>query len=188
LLGEYELNPTKTILVGPVYNFPHLSANVHLTAEAYITLGEYYAKAFYQHIVRGVQWNPLRPVSGSLSGSVVTLTYNVPVPPLVFDTTNVAQLADGNYGFESFAGNGAVITNVAIVDETNGVVQLTFDKAPVGGVSGGQPIRYAYSGTATGPVDGCRGCLRDSDATVGRDGNTLYNWAVHFTKPYNFTA
>jgi hypothetical protein len=181
MLGAYEQNPTKILLVNPKYIFPYVVGGTHLTNQGYRWMGEYYAKAYYQHVVQGQQWSPLRPTAVSIdSNHLITIQFYVPVPPLVFDTTNVAQLADGHYGFEWFTAGSETISSVQITDANAGIVQIQLSGAPVGG--DGFPLRYAYTGTATGPTTGCRGCLRDSDPSVGLDGNHLYNWCVHFSK------
>ena len=181
MLGAYENYPTKILLVNPKYIFPYVMGGTHLTNAGYRWMGEYYAKAYYQHVVQGVQWSPLRPTAVSVSSNIITIQFHVPVPPLVFDTTNVAQLMDGNYGFGYHNTDGVTIQSVAITDATNGVVQLTMSGTP-GPPMSGFPVRYAATGSSTGPITGARGCLRDSDTAVGLDGNHLYNWCVHFSK------
>jgi hypothetical protein len=198
MLGAFLWNPTSILLVNPKYIYPYIAGGTHLTSYGYRWMGEYYAKAYWTQVVLGQQWKPLYPVSISGSGNTITIQFHVPVPPLVLDTTNVVQLADGNYGFEDWTSgsyNATGITAVNITDATNGIVQLTLShSAPANGAG----MRYAYSGAPTGPggmatiigqtnlnagvTTGCRGCLRDSDPLVGPvDGLPLYNWCVHFS-------
>ncbi len=176
MLGAFEAFPTLVVLTNPKYIYPYIPAGTHLTNIGYRWMGAYYAKAYYQHVVRGVQWTGVHPLSVSASGNVITIQFSVPVPPLVFDTTNVSD--PGNYGFEYFGGD-ATISSVAITNATTGVVQLTMS-GPVS--AAGLTVRYAYTGTPTGPTTGCRGCLRDSDTAVSIYGDTLYNWCCHFSK------
>jgi len=180
IYGAYLANPTKNVLVGPKYFLAH-SDSLHLTSPAYLTLGEYYAKAYWQHVILGVPWEPLRPTSVSRSGAVITLTYNTGrVGNLVFDTTTVTQLPDGNYGF-TYTDNatGSIhVQSVAITDAANGIVQVTLTGNPG---AGGGFFSYAAVGTSgQGPVTGQRGCLRDSDPAVSRTGTPLYNWATNW--------
>lgn len=186
MLGAFEAMPTKIVLCNPKYIFPYGPGGTHLTNAGYRWMGEYYAKAYWRQIVLRRQWTPVRPLSVSISTNVVTIQFTVPVPPLVLDTTNVSQLGDGHYGFEWAGSGGETITNVAITDATNGVVQITLSGTPAS--VNGYPMRYAFTGTPTGPVTGCRGCLRDSDSVVSLSGNTLYNWCVHFCKNIPFTS
>jgi hypothetical protein len=177
MLAAHENRPTLTPVVGPRYVFPVYDASgVHLAAASYQWMGEYYAKAYWKQCVLGQQWSPLRPISLSSSGNVITITFTGFVAPLVFDTTNVSN--PGNYGFEY--GGAETISSVAITDATNGVVQLTMSGNVT--LTANRLVRYAHTGGPYGPTTGARGCLRDSDSTVGLSGNHLYNWCVHFAK------
>ena len=89
-LAEYEANPTKTVLVCPKYFFTYVDG-LHLTAESYQWLGEYYAKAYHQHVVRGIQWSPLRPIDITRSNEFITVTFTGNVGDLVTDTNNVSD-------------------------------------------------------------------------------------------------
>jgi hypothetical protein len=90
VLKESEQNPTRTVLVGPKYFLPY-SDGVHLTAEGYRTLGEYYAKAYHQRVVLEHGWSPLRPVSISRSNELILVTLTGIVGNLVFDTNAVSD-------------------------------------------------------------------------------------------------
>lgn len=172
----YAANPSKIVLVCPKYFLEH-SDGVHLTNATSRVLGEYYAKAYWQHVILGTQWHPLRPSTVSRSGSVITLVYNHGrVGNLVFDTTSVANWPDGNYGF-TYTDSAATIQSVAITDAANGVVQVTLTGTPA--VPG--RLYYAPEGpSGYGPTTGPRGNLRDSDTAVGLSGTTLYNWATNW--------
>jgi len=187
LLAEHEANPTLTVLVGPRYFIPHGEApqaqfpGIHPTNAGYRWLAEYYGKVYKQVVVDGGTWSPVRPLSINRSGNVITAVFNVPQPPLVFDTTTVVD--PGHYGFE-FASDDETpptITDVSLVGADT--VQITLSGAPSGG---NERLRYAYTGIPGnngGPITGPRGNLRDSDPTPSLYGNTLYNWCVHFDKP-----
>jgi len=180
IYGAYLANPTKNVLVCPKYFLTH-SDSLHLVSSQYTILGEYYAKAYWQHVVQGVPWNPLRPTSISRSGAIITLVYNTGrVGNLVFDTTNVTALADGNYGY-TYTDNatGLIhVQSVAITDAANGIVQVTLTANP--GPSGGF-FGYGAAGSGGGPITGTRGNLRDSDPAISRTGANLYNWATNYT-------
>ncbi len=178
MLGSHELQYPLISLVCGKYIFPYVVGGTHLTNLGYRWLGEYYAKAYWKQIVLGQTWSPLRPSAVSTSGNVITIQFTGFVPPLVFDTTNVAAASDGNMGF-TFSGTGGTLQSVAITNATTGIVQLTFDAPPTGG---GLDVKYGFTGTPTGPTTGARGNLRDSDPLVSLNGNTLYNWCVMFSK------
>lgn len=178
IYGAYLANPTKNILVCPKYFLAH-SDSLHLVSSQYTLLGEYYAKAYWQHVILGIPWHPLRPTSISRSGAVITLIYNTGrVGNLVFDTTAVTALADGNYGFkyQDFATSMIGVQSVAITDAANGIMQVTLSADPgIGGF-----FSYGAVGSGGGPETGKRGNLRDSDPAVSRSGTNLYNWATNW--------
>jgi len=171
----------KVVLVGPKYFLPYAPDGLHLTNEGYRWLGEYYAKAYTKQVIEGQRWEPVRPKQVTRAGKVVTVTFFVPAPPLVLDTTLVKN--PGNFGFEVSDDSGAApaITNVAVTAPDT--VQITLAAEPTGN---NRRVRYAYTGNpghVAGPEEGPRGNLRDSDATVSRHGYKLYDWCVHFDEP-----
>jgi hypothetical protein len=181
MVEAYENAPTTTILVGPKYFLVYSGTGPHLINTSYRTLGEYYAKAYYKAVVLGQTYSPLRPLTVTRSGAVITLQMAGQVGDLAFDTTAVTN--PGNYGFEYWdnaaGGPSATISSVAITDAAAGAVQVTLSGSPTGSQ---KFLRYAYSGSGRSPTTGIRGCLRDSDTTIGQDGVRLYNWCVHFEK------
>ncbi|MFP6685386.1 MAG: hypothetical protein VB934_11760 [Polyangiaceae bacterium] len=123
----------------------------------------------------------MRPLSISRNATVITVSFAVPAPPLVLDTTLVTD--PGNFGFEYVDDSRAppAIVDVAITAPT--VVTVTLASVPTGA---NQRLRYAYTGVdgaPSGPLTGPRGNLRDSDATVSAHGYDLSNWCLHFDKP-----
>src|SRR5262249_13771365 len=110
VLAESEANPSKTILVGPRYIFPYVGAGAsfpgwHLSNAGYRWLGEYYAKAYKKVVIDGGSWTPLKPNTISRAGAVITVTFDVPAPPLVLDTALVSN--PGSFGFEFIDDSGA---------------------------------------------------------------------------------
>ena len=89
-LAESELNPAKTLLVSPKYFLPY-SDLIHLTADGYRWLGEYYAKAYQQFVVHGLPWSPLRPIDVTRSNEFITVTFTGQVGDLVLDTNAVTD-------------------------------------------------------------------------------------------------
>jgi hypothetical protein len=167
------------LLVGAKYHVQYTADGVHLTSEGYRHMGEYYAKVYRRVILEGKTWEPVRPKQVALTGDTIAVTFYVPEPPLVLDTTLVTN--PGDFGFEYRDDSGAAMPTIA---------QVTLDgpatiKIKLSGVPTGQKrvLRYAMKAAATssaGATSGPRGNLRDSDATPSRYGYKLYNWGVHF--------
>lgn len=192
-IGQYTAaknNPSKIYLVTPKYIFDY-SDNVHMRNYSYRRLGEYYGKVMKKVLIDGEAWLPLSPKTLTIGGNVIKAKFNVPVTPLVFDTTAVD--AKTNYGFEYFdSTSSATITNVAITAPDT--VTITLSNTPTGS---NKRLRYAYTGTsgsaAGAHVSGApKGNLRDSDTTPAlyQDGsvpaamgNYLRNWSVTFDEP-----
>jgi hypothetical protein len=167
----------KLVLVGPKYTALYVSDGVHLSNLGYRLMGEYYAKAYRRVVLDGGTWTPLQPKSIARAGVTITLDLDVPVPPLVLDTTLVTD--PGSYGFEVVDdGKPAKIMSVALAGPTS--VKITLAAMPTGK---SMRLRYAYTGIAGasgGAKTGPRGNLRDSDETTYASMTKLYNWCVHF--------
>ncbi|MFD1256894.1 T9SS type A sorting domain-containing protein [Mucilaginibacter terrae] len=195
-LGQYAAaknNPGKIYLVAPKYMLDY-SDNLHLTNYSYRRLGEYYGKVIKKVLVDNQAWLPLSPKSVNISGNIITVQFNVPVGPLVFDTTAVMSTA--NYGFEyRDDSNSASLTGksgISIIAPDK--VRLTLTNAPTGN---NPKLRYAFSavlGSLTGRniAGSPKGNLRDSDPTTAlyQDanvpatmGNILRNWCITFEEP-----
>lgn len=171
----------KIVLVGPKYHLPYANDGVHLTSAGYRHMGEDYAKAYRRVVLEGKPWEPVRPKTISRRGAVISVTFYVPSPPLVLDTTLVSD--PSNYGFE-YVDDSDVTPGIDEVLVTSAdTVTITLYSTPSG--TNGR-LRYAYRGVAgapAGPKTGPRGNLRDSDSTASRNGDPLYNWCVHFDEP-----
>jgi hypothetical protein len=129
--------PGQFVCTGPKYQYPANVDNdgIHLSATGYQLLGEKSAEVYHEREVLGHNWQPLYPTGASRNGNVVTVTFNVPVPPLNWDMTLDAPLIKewtmGN-GFELWEpgadasatsnGTNVTISSVAIMNNT---VQIT---------------------------------------------------------------
>ncbi len=176
--------PGKVVYVTPAYPLSVLDDCLHFDSTGQRRLGEYFAKAYARVVLGGQKWEPLRPKTISRAGSVVTVTYFVPAPPLTLDTVHVTN--PGNFGFD-FVDNGTLvaISNVAVTGADT--VTITLGAAP-SGVN--MRLRYAQNqdispatrciGPGTVYGGGARGNLRDSDATPSRYGYDLWNWGANF--------
>lgn len=193
ILTESQTNPTKTLCVCPKYFFTY-SANagqqIHLINTQYRLLGEYYAKAFYQHVVQGVQWVPLSIGSITRSGAVITVNFVGNVGAVRFDTTNVTDPSGGlnTKGFEyvDSANPSNYYSNISSVVTGPGANQVTITLGFDPSGNTGRTLRYAYTGTVgahPGPTTGPRGNVKDGDTTVGQSGIFLTNWLCHDSQP-----
>ncbi|MCS7092643.1 MAG: DUF2341 domain-containing protein [Patescibacteria group bacterium] len=165
-------------MIGPRYHFTYASDNIHIPNTGYRWLGEYYGKAI-SRVLNGQTITALTPAEVVRRNNVITTRFNVPHPPLVFDTTNVLPRA--NYGFE-YTDNGTPPSISSIQLLGNDSVRITLSSTPTGS---NQRLRYAFTGTAgarpgADSTGSARGNLRDSDNTISLYGNNLYNWSVHF--------
>ncbi|MCF7451877.1 sialate O-acetylesterase [Vibrio sp. A1-1] len=172
-------------LVSPTYHLTYNADDVHLPSHSTRWLGHYFAKVHYRVCVLGVDWKPLSPKAVRQQGALIDIEFHVPVPPLVFD--NVAVSDPGDYGFaveKVSDGSEVGIASVSLRGSTG--VRLVLTSDPGEAVT----VNYALGkvGDKTGPIDGARGCLRDSDGMVSlyNDANgdpyKLYNWCVMFSE------
>ena len=80
-------SPALFVNIGPKYQMnytepPHLGD--------YRPLGEKYAEVYYAVVVKTATWFPTWMTSITVDGSIVSVAYNVPFAPLVFDTSTVS--------------------------------------------------------------------------------------------------
>jgi len=181
-------NPTTIFCSSPKYMLQAASgSNIHMTNLSYKILGEYYAKAIQAWVTNGT-WKPLYMTGTTLAGSVVKVNFNIPVAPLVLDTTNIWTHA--NYGFEYIdASSSRTISSVALTGSPASGVNVTLSGAP----GANAWLRYAWtcpggSGAyclsqnhqIASDANYVGGNIRDSDATVSPSaagsGRPLYNW------------
>ena len=155
----------------PIYPL-EFSDTLHLTAKGYETLGNYFAKAI-QRLDQGQQAF-VEPVSASLTGSVVTIALNVPVAPLVIDTSNWQTQDSGLYIQDA---SGQVGIQSVSVSGSN--INVTLNRAIVGTAK----VRYGldYTDASLGQPNMGMGNIRDSDtSTSPTNGEVLHNWLPHF--------
>jgi hypothetical protein len=162
-------HPTDILCAGPKYQYPYVGDNVHLTNPGYERLGEKYGQAFVQWVALGQGWSPLQPTGVSRSGRVITVTFHVPVGPLVWDTALPAPHQSANTawaqgkGFEVRSGSTPIpISSVAISGDT---VAITCGAD----LASGLVVGYASTTDGTPRSGGTArwGLLRDSDPFVG---------------------
>jgi hypothetical protein len=172
-------HPGQIVCTGPKYAYGYVGG-LHMPAAGYERVGEKYAEVFDHVVNGGVAWKPLGPNHVARSGAVITLDFDVPNPPLVWDshlkpphqTMNTAW-AQGQ-GFEVV---DAAMNQVAIASATiqGSSVVLTLAQAPAQGTA--LTVAYALTPDATGDQGGAdagmHGLLRDSDEFVGYSNETI---------------
>jgi len=164
-------HPGKIVCVGPKYAYGDYG--VHFTtASAYERLGEKYAEVYDYVVNRGAPWKPVGPNKVVRSGDVLTLTFDVPNPPLVWDSHLVAPhktvhtaWAEGR-GFEVTDSAGAEVTIASSEIKGNNVI-LTLTSPPASGLTVSYAITQDGSGWIGGYANGMHGLLRDSDDFAG---------------------
>jgi len=165
-------HPADLVCSGPKYQYPYFKDGVHLTAVGYQMLGEKYAEVYFQRVLVGNNWRPLQPVSIERTGTVLTVRFHVPAPPLAWDADfsaphpSIAQWSQGR-GFEvtSAAGERIAITSAEISKDAV-ILTCATDPGPDALVS------YAMVGDhlkMSAPYPGTThwGLLHDSDPFIG---------------------
>jgi hypothetical protein len=111
----------------------------------------------------------------------IIIEFNIPCPPLIFDTIQVAK-AD-NFGFSVITPDNRNIAQKATIQENN--VHINCSEQPKG-----CRVRYAVNGDymKSGRLYGPRGNLRDSQGdslliTIQGKDYPIYNWCYQFDIP-----
>lgn len=179
--------PDQIFISGPGYLYPRLVDGQHLTPDATRLKAEYHAKV-YSALVRGQRWRPVQPKTITILGKVIIVNFEVPVAPLVFDTsgavvTEPSFVTGSLHGFEFTDGTSSPPSIISATVMEDGVsVKFVLSAVPTVGAQ--WYLSAAYTATANaagGPTTGPRTTLRDSDQTQSVNGyGTLSNWCVSF--------
>jgi hypothetical protein len=172
-------HPAQIVCTGPKYAYGYVGG-LHMPAAGYERIGEKYAEVFDQVVNGGVAWKPLGPNRVARSGATITIDFDVPNPPLVWDanltpphqTVNTAWAHGQGFEVVDGANNQIAIASAAIQGSS---VVLTLSQAPAPGTT--LTVAYALTPDATGDQGGAdagmHGLLRDSDAFVGYSNETI---------------
>lgn len=180
-LAEWQLgvtSPGKFLCVGPKYQYEHSADHVHFPAAQYRRLGEKYGEVYVRALLMKEAWAPLQPTTVSRSGAVITVNFHVPDPPLAWEDAismphqEVVKAWSKGRGFEIADSTGVLtIASVAIAGTS---VMVTLSAPPAGqGVTLSYAMIQDKSGYSGGTDNGRRGQLRDSDAFLGYDAQTI---------------
>lgn len=170
-------HPGKIVCTGPKYAYGDYG--VHLPgAPAYERLGEKYAEVFDYVVNRGAPWKPVGPNKIVRAGAVITLTFDVPNPPLVWDTHLVPPhqkmhtgWANGR-GFEVIDGGSNEIAIASSEIRGNDVI-LTLAANPASALTVSYGLTQDGDGWLGGYSAGMHGLLRDSDTFAGYSAETI---------------
>lgn len=170
-IGLEQLDMARTIpnvwAVGGQYQIPYFSDGLHMTNVGYYRIGELIGRSI-NALRSGGTWKPFAPKTITATVGGLTVQYDMPISPLVFDTTLIS--AQPNYGY-SLSGTSALITSVTLT--ASDTVTITTNK-PV--TESGAKLGYGVSAN-NGSVG--LGNLRDSNtAFSGYDATPIPNWAL----------
>lgn len=197
VLDPYKLSKASDILSlsAPYYPYEFASDELHLGNRG-LYLGEKMARTVLRDSKlwgakgKGV----LRPASVTFNGTdTIDLVLDVPVGPIVRDTTNpnVNNPAPDNWGFEVHDGTGAAVTISSVTILNGTTIRIVTASTPAAGAA--RALRYAMTGYPGLQNEGGvrvkglqpRGQVRDSESTPSIvDGTPLYNWLVHFSESF----
>lgn len=164
--------------MGPTYLYDFMREALHIDAIGQKRIGDLAAKSAFGIIRKEPRFIGLVPIKTDVEGNKVSIIFNVPTPPLCFDTVQVVK-AD-HYGFNIIRqDNTDIISDVVLHGDT---ITITCQESPVG-----CRIRYGVNGDFQkgGRLHGPRGNLRDSQGEIRKvtiNGTTYPqdNWCYIF--------
>ena len=164
--------------MGPTYPYDFMREALHIDAVGQKRIGDLAAKSALGIIRNDSRFIGLVPLKTQVEGNTVSIIFNVPTPPLCFDTIQVMK-AD-HYGFNIIRqDNTDIVSNVILQGDT---VVITCQESPIG-----CRIRYGVNGEfhKGGRLHGSRGNLRDSQGKIRKvriNGKTYPqdNWCYIF--------
>lgn len=163
---------------GPTYPYSFVNENLHIDGLSQNLHGHLAAKSVLGIIRNEKRIVGLLPNKAEIHDSTIRIHFNVPCPPLKFDTSLVKKIS--NYGFSVVRKDSTdIVSNVEIHGDT---LIVKCNESPIGcrlryGVNG----EYMHSGNRFG----ARGNLRDSygdehAALVHGKSFPLYHWCYIF--------
>ena len=151
---------------GPTYSCDFVNESLHIDAVGQKRIGVLAAHSALDLLRGKERFIGLVPLSYEVQGNDIHIKFNVPNPPLCFDTINVKKV--DNYGFNVIKRDGVdIISSVIIVDNS---VLISCKEFP-----NNCKLRYGINGEFLrgGRNIGPRGNLRDSQMTIP-------NWSYIF--------
>lgn len=153
---------------GPTYPYDFVNESLHIDAVGQQAIGKLAARSALGIIRKQKRNIGLVPIAYHVEGNDIRIDFNVPNPPLFFDTIQVKKIA--NYGFNVIRRDGTDITSHVEIDKNSVVIHCV--ESPIN-----SKLRYGVNGEFLkgGRNHGPRGNLRDSEKDV-------FNWCLIFEK------
>ena len=151
---------------GPTYPYDFVNESLHIDAIGQQGIGTLAAKSALGILRKEKRHIGLVPMAYHVEGNNIRIDFNVPCPPLCFDTIHVKKI--DNFGFNVIRPDGSDIVSDVMIDNNSVVICCTEspDKCRLRyGING----EFLKGGRKVGP----RGNLRDSQKTVP-------NWCLMF--------
>ncbi len=187
--------PQRIVCVGPKYQYAYSPDGLHFPAPGHRRMGEKYAEVFDLVVNQNKVWKPVQPKSAARLGSSIVVEFDVPNPPLEWDTTlplphqstNTSWAKGRGFEVRDSTNAALAISDVTISSPTS--VTITLSKTVPAGVT----VSYATvadsaSGNHGGAADGFIGQLRDSDTLVGYDEEAINLEVVTGSATATFTG
>ena len=163
---------------GPMYPYSYVNESLHPDGISQKRFGYLVAESVLELLHHEKRFIGVVPVKTEIKDNEVHILFNVPSPPLCFDTISVKKVS--NYGFNVIRkDNVDIISNINLDGDT---VIIKCKESPLG-----CKIRYAVNGEymKSGWRIGPRGNLRDSQGfnkqveILGKK-YALHNWCYQF--------
>lgn len=167
------------IACNPAYILDHSEKEIiHLSAVGEKMMGAYCGISLHSVICKNEKIKGLTPNNFSVEGNNIKIKYNVPAPPLCFNTSFVKEVE--NMGFSVIdSSDNNIISNVSVFDDE---VTIECTKSPIG-----CKLYYGFNGIAyrDGRKEGSRGNLCDSadkiyNAKIDNKEYALSNYSYSF--------
>lgn len=151
---------------GPTYPYDFVNQSLHIDAAGQQGIGKLAAKSALGIIRKQKKNIGLVPTAYHVEGNDIRVDFNVPCPPLRFDTIQVKKIA--NYGFNVIRRDGKDIVSDVMIDGSTVILHCV--ESPIN-----SKLRYGINGEFLkgGRNHGPRGNLRDSE-------ESLQNWCLLF--------
>lgn len=151
---------------GPTYPYDFVNESLHIDAVGQQSIGFLAAKSVMGILRNEKRFIGLVPIKYEIDDNDIRISFNVPEPPLCFDTINVCK-AD-NYGFCVVRKDDTDIISDVFIEQNTVVVKCA--ESPRG-----CKLRYGINGKPLkgGKINGSRGNLRDFQ-------RPLSNWCYLF--------
>ena len=149
---------------GPTYPYDFVREALHIDAYGQKQIGKLAARSVLGMLRKEKRNIGLVPLSYEVLDNEIRILYNVPCPPLCFDTVAV-KMAD-NYGFNVLCSDGTDIVSDVSID--NNMIIINCKKSPHK-----CKLRYGINGNPLkgGRMSGARGNLRDAQCGI-------HNWGL----------